>query len=73
MCVTDRHDMTLAIKLALNLNTTNQKCNYNIIFIILYIQTEDFPPRYAERLFGKNVTVDEAMAAIDENQDGEVT
>ena len=25
MCVTDRHDMTLAVKVALNLNTTNQK------------------------------------------------
>ena len=24
MCVTDRHDMTLAVKVALNLNTTNQ-------------------------------------------------
>ena len=24
MCVTDRHDMTLAVKLALNPNTTNQ-------------------------------------------------
>ena len=23
MCVTDRHDMTLAVKVALNLNTTN--------------------------------------------------
>ena len=25
MCVTDRHDMTLAVKVALNLNTTNQQ------------------------------------------------
>ena len=24
MCVTDRHDMTLTVKAALNLNTTNQ-------------------------------------------------
>ena len=24
ICVTDRHDMTLAVKVALNLNTTNQ-------------------------------------------------
>ena len=24
MCVTDRHDMTLAVKVALNLNTANQ-------------------------------------------------
>ena len=24
MCVTDRHDMTLAVKVALNSNTTNQ-------------------------------------------------
>ena len=24
MCVTDRHDMTLAVKVALNTNTTNQ-------------------------------------------------
>ena len=24
MCVTDRHDMTLAVKVALNPNTTNQ-------------------------------------------------
>ena len=24
MCVTDRHDMTLAVNVALNLNTTNQ-------------------------------------------------
>lgn len=30
----------------------------------------DFPPRYVERLFGKNVTVEEAMAALDENGDG---
>ena len=27
MCVTDRHDMTLAVKVALNLNTTNQPTN----------------------------------------------
>ena len=25
MCVTDRHDMTLAVKVALNPNTTNQQ------------------------------------------------
>ena len=24
MCITDHHDMTLAVKVALNLNTTNQ-------------------------------------------------
>ena len=24
MCLTDRHDMTLAVKVALNLNSTNQ-------------------------------------------------
>ena len=24
MCITDRHDMTVAVKVALNLNTTNQ-------------------------------------------------
>ena len=27
MCVTDRHDMTLAVKVALNPNTTNQPSN----------------------------------------------
>ena len=27
MCVTDRHDMTLAVKVALNPNTTNQPTN----------------------------------------------
>lgn len=32
----------------------------------------DFPRRYCERLFGKNVTVEEAMAALDENGDGEI-
>ena len=25
MCATDHHDMTLAVKMALNLNTTNQQ------------------------------------------------
>ena len=25
MCITDRHDMTLAVKVALNSNTTNQR------------------------------------------------
>ncbi|KAL4222119.1 hypothetical protein ACF0H5_018159 [Mactra antiquata] len=34
--------------------------------------TEEFPNRYAERLFGKNVTVDEAMCALDEDGNGEV-
>lgn len=34
--------------------------------------TEEFPKRYAERLFGKNVTVDDAMAALDEDRNGEV-
>ena len=29
MCVTDCHDMTLAVKVALNLNTTNQPTQYN--------------------------------------------
>ncbi|XP_052797030.1 uncharacterized protein LOC128229234 isoform X2 [Mya arenaria] len=33
---------------------------------------DGFPPRYVERLFGKNVTVDEAMAALDEDGNGEV-
>ena len=28
MCVTDRHDMTLAVKVALNPNTTNQPTNW---------------------------------------------
>ena len=27
MCVTDPHDMTLAVKVAFNLNTTNQPIN----------------------------------------------
>lgn len=36
------------------------------------LQTVDLPKRYMERLFGKNVTVDEAMAALDENNDGQV-
>ena len=35
-------------------------------------QEVDFPKRYCERLFGKDVTVEEAMAAMDENGDGEV-
>ena len=31
LCVTDRHDMTLAVKMALNPNTTNQPAyNFNI-------------------------------------------
>ncbi|XP_053373751.1 uncharacterized protein LOC123532094 isoform X2 [Mercenaria mercenaria] len=34
--------------------------------------TEEFPKRYVERLFGRNVTVDEAMAALDEDGNGEV-
>ena len=33
---------------------------------------EDFPQRYRERLFGKDVTVEEAMSALDKNEDGEV-
>ena len=28
MCVTDHHDMTLAVKVALNPNTTNEPTNY---------------------------------------------
>ena len=42
-----------------------------LMFCILH-QEEDFPKRYCERLFGKNVTVEEAMAAMDENNDGVV-
>ena len=37
-CVTDRHDMTLAVKVALNPNTTNQPtkfCNYKNIFVFM--------------------------------------
>lgn len=34
--------------------------------------TEEFPKRYVERLFGRNVTVDEAMEALDEDGNGEV-
>ena len=30
MCVTDRHDMTLVVKVALNPNTTNQPANHRI-------------------------------------------
>ena len=37
MCVTDRHDMTLAVKLALNPNTTDQQTNIEM--------TEDIPER----------------------------
>ena len=46
MCVTDRHDMTLAVKVALNPNTTNQlpymvvifhfKCTLKMSSAILY-------------------------------------
>ena len=32
MCVTDRHDMTLAVKVALNPNTTNQPTNQTNLF-----------------------------------------
>ena len=32
MCVTDRHDMTLAVKVALNVNTTNQPTIFPIFF-----------------------------------------
>ena len=42
------------------------------IAILFLHQEVDFPKRYCERLFGKNVTVEEAMAALDENNDGEV-
>ena len=36
MCVTDRHDMTLAVKLALNFNTTNQPTNPSALPQIRY-------------------------------------
>ena len=35
MCVTDRHDMTLAVKVALNPNTTNQMIHDTKQVIIL--------------------------------------
>ena len=31
MCVTDRHDITLAVKVALNPNTTNQKFSLSTV------------------------------------------
>ena len=45
MCVTDRHDMTLSVKVALNPNTTNQptdifcisKFKFQIQIFIIYI------------------------------------
>ena len=36
MCVTDRHDMTLAVKVALNLITTNQPIDIPVEAIFLY-------------------------------------
>ena len=33
ICVTDRHDMTLAVKVALNPNTTNQPTNQSFLYI----------------------------------------
>ena len=35
MCITDRHDMTLAVKVALNPNTTNQPTDISDKFKIL--------------------------------------
>ena len=36
MCVTDRHDMTLAVKVSLNLNTSNQPTT--ILSLIIYVK-----------------------------------
>ena len=40
MCVTDRHDMTLAVKVALNLNTNNQ------LFIIMFLNPLPHNPEF---------------------------
>ena len=39
MCVTDRHDMTLAVKVALNPNTTNQPKFYANISQFYFLRT----------------------------------
>ena len=38
MCVTDRHDMTLAVKVALNPNTTNK------LFLLVDTPPNEFKP-----------------------------
>ena len=40
MCVTDRHDMTLAVKVALNPSKTNQPIKQLLIFLV--VKTRDF-------------------------------
>ena len=40
MCVTDRHDMTLAVKVALNPNT-NKKLHIAIMTIFLFDKVEN--------------------------------
>ena len=40
MCVTDRHDMTLAVKMVLNPNTTNQPIEVSSVssqFVVIII------------------------------------
>ena len=45
MCITIRHDMTLAVKVALNLNTTNQQTNQ---LFSLFWRNADVPAKEEE-------------------------
>ena len=51
MCVTDRHNMTLAIKVALNLNTTNQPTNQKILSDVPVLKV----PKY---MYMKSISTD---------------
>ena len=49
MCVTDLHDMTLAVKVALNLNTTNQFCQAPNFVLFTYTDKKKNYTRTGER------------------------
>ena len=61
MIVTDCHDMTLAVKVALNPNTTNQPSlkSYTLPTELRYskgeAQVTPPPPRYLKPTFGANI------------------
>ena len=37
MCLTDRHDVTLAVKVTLNFNTTNQLDPYHLFHLVFFL------------------------------------
>ena len=71
MCVTDRHDMTLAVKVALNPNTTNQlrrgKVHFHKLNSCCTIETDQYQTLIQSSIIGLNSIKEQVRLCVGVN------